>query len=132
MDFLDRLSEYIETNVVLNAPLNIGPLAINSSAISLIPTPSSVLNRYSNGGKTFEFSFQILIKDKNQSTTINVLNAITDVLDGLKNDAIKSNNDSFKFIKCEAYTLPSYVEKTEHDEYKYTALFTAELEKGGQ
>ena len=58
------------------------------------------------------------------------LEEITSLLDGLRNKSIVSSNNSFTFIKCEAYVLPNYVEETEHEEYIYTAIFTAEI-KGG-
>lgn len=131
MDFLDRLKEYMEANILLNAPITFGVLDSISSSIAIRQTPGTVLNRYTNNGKTFEFSFQVLVKDENHKTAYDTIQAIFEALDGLLNDSIQSQDGSFSFIKCECYTLPNFVEKTDHDEYIYTALFIAELEKGG-
>lgn len=130
MDFLDRLINYIEKQVVMNAIMKIGRLDQNSSAASIRQTPSGISGRFFDGGKTSEFSFQVLVKDSNHLKVINTLQQITDELDGLSNSAIESENDSFSFIKCEVYVNPNYVEETDHGEYIYTALFTAELEGG--
>jgi hypothetical protein len=128
MDFLDRVKEYLQANVTLNAPIVFGVLDAASSSIAIRQTPSSVLNRYSDSGKTFIFAFQVLVKDKNHKTAYDTIQAIFEALDGLPNDAIVSNDGSFTFVKCECYTLPNFVEKTEHDEYIYTAIFQSELE----
>lgn len=132
MDFLDRVKEYIEQNVTLNAPVVFGLLDSASSSVAIRQTPSSMNDRYTDGGKTFIFAFQVLVKDINHLTAYNVIQGIFNALDGLGKDAIPSQDGSYTFVKCECYTLPNFVEKTEKDEYIYTAIFHAELEKGGQ
>lgn len=122
--------DHIELHVNLNAILKLGKLDEEPKAIALRPTPSSVLTRSLDKGKTYESSFQILIKDPNQMIALDTLNKITVLLDGLSNSAITSENDSFIFVKCEAYVLPNYVDTTDHEEYIYTAMFTAEIEGG--
>lgn len=130
MDFLDRLIDYIESNISLDSVLRVGKLSLDSKSISIRPTPSSMVNRYADKDKTREYSFQILMKDPNQFKVINKLDEITNLLDGIDHREIISNNNSFKLVKCEVYTLPNYVEETEHEEYIYTALFRAELQGG--
>ena len=130
MDFLDRLIDYIESNISLDSVLRVGKLSLDSKSISIRPTPSSMVNRYVDKDKTREYSFQILMKDPNQFQVISKMDEITSLLDGIDHREIVSNNDSFKLVKCEAYTLPNYVAETEHEEYIYTALFRAELQGG--
>ena len=130
MDFLDRLIDYIESKISLDSDLRVGKLSPESKSISIRPTPSSMVDRYVDKDKTREYSFQILVKDPNQVKVINKLDEITSLLDGIDHREIISNNNSFKLIKCEVYTLPNYVEETEHEEYIYTALFRAELQGG--
>src|SRR5690625_4405099 len=130
MDFLDRLIDYIEENVELNAVMKVGKLDEKEKATSIRPTPSSNISRSYDAGKTFEYSFQILVKDPNQMLVINLMDRITHTIDGLSNGAIKSADGSFIFVKSEVYVYPSYLEVTDHDEYIYTAMFTAELEGG--
>ncbi|WP_153124676.1 phage tail terminator protein [Peribacillus tepidiphilus] len=132
MDFIYRLQDYLAKE--LKQTINVGLLGTNSPSIAIRQTPSSVTSRYVDKGKTFDFSFQVLMKDKaaaGHKNVIDTMNKIVDLLEGLSSDSIKSQNGSFSFIKCECYTLPNFVEKTDHDEYIYTAIFKCELEKGG-
>jgi Bacteriophage minor capsid protein len=132
LDFLFRLQDYLKAK--LNKPILIGVLGAESPSIAIRQTPSSVKDRYADKGKTFEFTFQVLMKDKAATGHLNVINTMNTLfllLDGLPKGEIVSSNDSFTFVTCECYTLPNMIEKTGTDEYMYTAIFTAELEKGG-
>ncbi len=131
MDFLDRLIDFIELQLDLEVPIEVGKLGESETAISIRPTPSSTISRSFDNGTTFEFMFQILGKDPNQFKTILTVTQIAHLLDGLSNGAIKSSNDSFLFVKSEIYTHPHYVETLEHGETVYSAMVVAELEKGG-
>jgi hypothetical protein len=129
LDFLFRLQDYL--NAKLNKPILIGVLGADSPSIAIRQTPSSVRSRYVDKGKTFEYSFQVLMKDKSANghlNVINTMNTIFNLLDGLPKGEIVSSNDSFTFVTCECYTLPNMIEKSGKDEYTYTAIFTAELE----
>lgn len=132
MDFLNRVKEYIEQNVTLNAPIVFGLLDSASSSVVIRQTPSSMNDRYTDSEKTLILAFQVLVKDVNHLTAYNVIQNIFNALDGLGKDAIPSQNGSYTFVKCECYTLPNFVEKTDKNEYIYTAIFHAELAKGGQ
>lgn len=132
MDFLDRVKEYIEQNVTLNAPIVFGLLDTVPSSIAIRQIPSLVNDRYVDNEKTFTFAFQVLVKDVDHLTAYNTIQNIFSVLDGLGKDAIPSQDGSYVFVKCECYTLPNFVEKTDKDEYIYTTIFYAELAKGGQ
>lgn len=132
MDFLDRVKEHIEQNVTLNAPIVFGLLDAVPSSIAIRQIPSLVNDRYVDDEKTFTFAFQVLVKDADHLTAYNTIQNIFSVLDGLGKDAIPSQDGSYAFVKCECYTLPNFVEKTDKDEYIYTAIFYAELAKGGQ
>jgi hypothetical protein len=132
MDFIYRLQDYLAKE--LKQTIYVGLLGTTSPYIAIRQTPSSVTNRYVDNGKIFEFSFQVLMKDKDNAghkNVIDTMNKIVDLLEGLPSDSIKSQNGSFSFIKCECYTLPNFVEKTDQNEYIYTAIFKCELEKGG-
>lgn len=132
MDFLDRIKEYIERNIILNAPIVFGLLDTTPSSIAIRQIPSSVNDRYADDEKTFIFAFQVLVKDTDHLIAYNVIQSIFYVLDGLGKDAIPSQDGSYVFMKCECYTLPNFVEKTNKNEYIYTTIFYAELAKGGQ
>ena len=131
MDFLDRVKEYIEQNVTLNAPIVFGLLDTASSSVAIRQIPSLVNDRYVDSEKTFTFAFQVLVKDVNHLTAYNTIQNIFNVLDGLGKDAIPSQDGNYAFVKYECYTLPNFVEKNDKNEYIYTAIFHAELAKGG-
>ena len=67
MDFLDRVKEYIEQNVTLNAPIVFGLLDTASSSIAIRQIPSLVNDRYVDSEKTFTFAFQVLVKEDRKS-----------------------------------------------------------------
>lgn len=130
MDFLDKTIDYIELNIPRASKVKVGKLSTEPSGVAIRQTPSTVTSRYVNSGAIREFAFQILVKDTDQLQAIKLLNEITSILDGLKNEDIVSSDNSFKFINCKVSTLPNYVEETDKKEFIYTALFIAELEGG--
>src|SRR5690625_2420719 len=101
MDFLDRLIDYIETQLDLEVPITVGKLDKKETAISVRPTPSSTISRSMDMGSTFEYTFQVLVKNPNQFKTIKLVTEIAYLLDGLPNGTIKSSDGSFIFIKSE-------------------------------
>jgi hypothetical protein len=131
VDLLQRLIDKITTNIALPAPIQVGVLSTQSPAICIRQTPSYPSTKYLDKGNTYHFAFQILIKDHNQQQAVFTLQDITFFLDTLENGAIVSGNGSFSFVSCNVYTMPNFVQKTEHDEYVYTALFQAEIERRG-
>ncbi|WJQ02859.1 minor capsid protein [Geobacillus stearothermophilus] len=130
MELMDRLIDFIEGQVELNAPIQVGILSQSPKAVCFRLTPGSFRDVYLNHGRVYQLSFQILVKDDQQSEAIRVIHDVVNVLDRLTEKDIVLSND--RFIRCEVYTLPSFVEKTEHDEYIYTALFNAEYERKGE
>lgn len=131
MDIIAQISKYLTNNVTLNAPITSPVLKSDNSSVAIRETPSSVSNRYMNTSKTFDFQFQILVKDLSVIKARNTINSIFLKLDGLPRGAITSADGSFLMTKCECTTSPNWVEETEHNEHIFTAIFNAELELGG-
>ena len=126
MDFLDRVADYIESNVDLKTRI-VMPLLGDGSSVAIRQTPSSINTRFIEG-KTADLSFQVLVKDKDHLACYNAAQAIYKLLDGLPKGEIISSDGSFIFVRCECYTLPNWIEKTEKNEHIYSVMFTAELE----
>lgn len=127
MDFLEQVKSYIENNVTLyKTPLSVSMLQPGND-IAIRSTPGSPSDRYVTGNKTHSFQFQILTRHETDKTAFDAIQNITQVLDGLTNGAISSSNGSFTFNKCEVYTLPNFIEETEHGESIYSAMFQAEI-----
>jgi Bacteriophage minor capsid protein len=131
MELLDRLMDAIEANVQLNANIQVGILSQDPKAVTIRLLPNTLRDAYMDKSRAYRVSFQILVKDTDQTEAIRVINDITEFLDSLTNDDILLSDNRYKFITCEVYTMPNFVEKTEHDEYIYTALFNAEYEMKG-
>lgn len=126
MDFLDRVIDYIEANVSLYAPMRVGILSDDDS-IAIRPTPSTPPEGYLIGDRARNFPFQVLTQHSQANISYQTLEAITEALDGLRNEAITSSDGSFVFVKCEVYTGPNFVEVTSRGKHIYTAIFQAEL-----
>lgn len=131
MDFIKQISNYLTNNVTLNAPITSPVLKGDSSSVAIRETPSSVATRYANKEKTISFQFQILVKDLSIIKARETINLIYEKLDGLSQGVISSADGSFVMTKCECYTLPSWLETNDRNEHIYTAVFSAELEQGG-
>lgn len=130
MDFVKQISNYLTNNITLNAPITSPVLKGDSSSVAIRETPSSVATRYANKEKTISFQFQILVKDLSIIKARETINSIYKHLDGLAQGVISADG-SFIMTKCECYTLPSWLETNERNEHIYTAVFSAELEQGG-
>jgi hypothetical protein len=131
MDFLPKIMDAIETNIDMNAPLKVGLLEPASSAAAIRTVSSGIVTRYMNGDAIYHIAFQILIQDADQQRAVNILDDITDFLEGLTKDSIISGNNSFVFVTSNVSVLPNLVQKTDNDEYIYTAIYAAQLEKKG-
>lgn len=127
MDFIDRLLDYLETNMNLFTKFSVDFLPSSNQAITIRRTPSAPLTRYLDNSRDDVLSFQILVKHKKQTEAINTLQSIITTLEGLEEGAIQSQNNSFEFLKCELYTSLTLVEKDEKGCFIYTALFNTTL-----
>lgn len=128
MDFLDRILDYIESSVPLYDSFSVGTLK-DGNSVAVRPTPTSISTRYVEGSKIYPYGFQVLTKHKNMLTAYKAIQDVTEAIDGLTNGAITSSDGSFVFDKCEATTLPNWVEKDTQGYTIYTAIFQAELYK---
>jgi hypothetical protein len=127
-DFLLSIIAHVNTPPLF-APVTIGTLQATEKAIAVRMIPSERGERYHNGS-TKKANFQFLTKSKNQLEAINGLESIANKLTDVRNDGIPSLTGKFTLISCDIYTTLNMVEKTNVNEYIYTALFTAELEGG--
>ncbi|BBW97226.1 minor capsid protein [Geobacillus icigianus] len=127
MELVDKLIDTIEQRVTLNAPITSGILPKAPKAVCFRLIPSNLREAHLDDGRVYQLSFQILVKDSDQVAAMTTIENITNTLDHLTTADITLTDG--QFVKCEVYTLPNFVEKTEHDEYIYTALFNAEYAK---
>ncbi|MBM7585848.1 hypothetical protein JOC86_002390 [Bacillus pakistanensis] len=126
-----RAKEYLETNLTLNATIATPSLLTEPKSIAIRPTPSTPNDPYLDRDKTINFAFQVLVKDPNSMTAYRKCHDIYNALDELPKGSISSQDGSFLLLRCHCTTMPNWVEENEHGEHTYTALFNAELTKGG-
>lgn len=126
MDFLDRMKQYIESNMLLfKKTLTVGPLT-SGNDISILAIPSVKPSKNLDMSRNYVFAFQILVRHLDQYKSYTTCQQISDKLDTLTNGAVTSGDGSFTFVKCEVYTTPNWVEQTPEG-HIYTAMFQAEL-----
>lgn len=126
MDFLDRMKQYIESNMLLfKKTLTVGPLT-SGNDISILAIPSVKPSKNLDMSRNYVFAFQILVRHHDQYKSYTTCQQISDKLDTLTNGAVTSGDGSFTFVKCEVYTTPNWVEQTPEG-HIYTAMFQAEL-----
>lgn len=124
MEFLDDLMDYIDNNIDMGEGITIKmPLLDENDSVAIRLLPSE-LNDYIVGS-TFNKSFQLLTKYKDQRKAIQVLEDITAAFHGKANII---HGDSYEVVSMECTTSTNWVETTDEGFYIYTALFNAEIE----
>lgn len=127
MDLIDRILDYLEGNMTLFTTFTVDVLRESHEALAIRRTPSAPSMRFLDDSRDDVIAFQILVKHKNQFKAILTINEIVKALEGLKENEIVSNENSFEFLKCELYTNPLLVEQDKRGSYVYSALFNAEV-----
>lgn len=126
MDFLDRVCDYLEQNLSLYTKIRVGILGSGDS-IAIRPTPGMPPQKYLTGDRVRTYAFQVLTQHQSPKVALETLEAITRALQSLENGAIVSQDGSFVFVSCEAYTQPNFVEVTSQGTHVYSAIFYAEI-----
>lgn len=120
MDLLDRMIDSIET-LNLFTTFSIDVMKDNDNALTIRQAPSSPSIRFLDNSFDNVLLFQILVKHTDQKIAINTLEIISNHIENISK--LPSNDGSYEFIKCEKYTNPLLVEKSDRGFYIYTAMF---------
>lgn len=125
-EFYKSLNIYLSTKLTLYAPIAMSGLdsAPNSISIYSMPTPSG--ERFYDDERPRQVMFQILTKHKEQTMAMNTLEDIANAL-----ERCSFNVAGYQMESCEVYAEPAYLEKTEKNEYIFTAAFNAVIRKTG-
>lgn len=123
MDLLDRIMDYLESNLTLFAVFKQDILSDDDASLAIRLAPSSPSERFYDRSKENIISFQILSKHTNQLLALQTLYEISNSLEDLVD--LSSQDGSYIFSKIELYTNPTWVSKTDHNSHIYTALFNA-------
>mgnify|MGYP001373171570 CR=1 FL=1 len=113
------------TEQELNLFTSITPMKLrDKESIAIRPTPSSNESYRLDGGYTYNFSFQLLVKHQNWLTAWETISAINHYWNG----ATRKDLDIPELTLLETATNPNWVEKNSHNYHIFTALYRAELE----
>lgn len=122
--FIESLIEHLKSNVTLYTSISPQGLSGNSESISITLMPSARGEQFQDKSRIRNRTFQILTKSEDNLKALNAIDAICEALDD-KSFVITG----WKLVSCEVYSEPSWLEKTERNEYIYTAAFAAEIIK---
>ncbi|MBD5797199.1 minor capsid protein [Bacillus pseudomycoides] len=135
---IESVKKHLTTNLskdIMFAPvkadvLDIGANNIPKKSIAIRMTPSALGDQYFDG-ELLNKQFQILVKSDNQLETNNTAEAIARELNNVHRRVFNAIDGSYTLRRLNVYVEPNFVEKTAANEQIYTALFSAELEIGG-
>lgn len=120
---------------ILFAPIKADLLDIGVDAprksIAIRMIPSAPGEQYYEG-EIINKQIQILVKSSNQLEANNTIDFITRELNNVHRRVFHALDGSYKLRRLNVYVEPNFVEKTVANEWIYTALFSVELEIGGQ
>lgn len=120
MDFLKKLTEKINSEMVLYSPVIVGKLA-DGNSISIRPTGGEFPVRYWKG-KERSFTFQVSCKHEEGIEAYEMLESIQAYLEGLKS----VEGDSI-LLKIETTTTVNLQEVNDRNEMIFVALFRATI-----
>ncbi|SIR95422.1 bacteriophage minor capsid protein [Bacillus cereus] len=110
--------------------LDIGVNDAPRKSIAIRMIPSAPGEQYFEG-EIINKQFQILVKSDNQLEVNNTTEAIARELNNVHRRVFNASDGSYTLRKLNVYVEPNFVEKTAVNEWIYTALFSTELEIGG-
>lgn len=125
LDFIWRLNDYINT-LDLFAWSNVGILDIGES-ISTMAMPGGEEIVYFDGARDKDLNVQINAKSENQLHCIEALSKVARVLENLKENTIKSENDSFYFESINITSPVSIVGEDEQGFFIYALSISAKI-----
>lgn len=127
MAFLDDLANNLEYNLSLFTTFKIDILSEDDNALTLRRYQSGPSQRFMNNSRDDVIGIQVLSQNQDQQVAVNTLETITDYLEKLT--SLTSSDGSYQFLNCNIYVHPLLVEKTDHGNYLYSALFQANINK---
>ena len=135
---IDSVIKHLTTNLpssIMFAPVKVDMLDVDTSitpkkSIAIRMIPSAPGEQYFDG-EILNKQFQILVKSDNQLEVNNTSEAIARELNNVQRRNFNAIDDSYTLRRLNIYIEPNFVEKTTANEFIYTALFSSELEIGG-
>ncbi|QWI52520.1 minor capsid protein [Bacillus mycoides] len=111
--------------------LDMGTNNTPRKSIAMRMIPSALGEQYFEG-EIINKQFQVLVKSDNQLEVNNTTEAIARELNNVHKRVFNAIDGSYTLRRLNVYVEPNFVEKTDANEFIYTALFSVELEIGGK
>ncbi|MED1302909.1 minor capsid protein [Bacillus thuringiensis] len=135
---IESVKKHLTSNLspsIMFAPIKVDLLDIGTNntpkkSIAIRMTPSAPGEQYFEG-EIINKQFQVLVKSDNQLEVNNTIEAITRELNNVHRRVFNAIDGSYTLRRLNVYVEPNFVEKTAANEWIYTALFSTELETGG-
>ena len=125
LDFIWRLNDYINT-LDLFAWSNVGMLEVDES-LSVLAMPGGEETIYMDGTRDKHLNIQVNAKSQDQLNCIESLSLIARKLENLPENAIQSDNDSFKFQKISITSPLSIVAHDDQNYFIYALSISAKI-----
>lgn len=125
--FLMAIDEYMNTPLI-HRPVKYGGLDVTETGVALQLIPTGPGERYFNG-RTDRVNFQVLTKFLDNREALQKIGQIAERLTQVGRGEIVIEGGEYLVISCDVYTSPTPVEKTDKNEYVYSAFFTAEIQR---
>lgn len=135
---IDSIRNHVTTvfqKDILFAPIKADVLDIGANnaprkSIAVRLIPSAPGEQYFEG-EIIKKQFQILVKSDKQLEAVTTVEAITRELNNVHRRVFYATDSTYTLRLLSVYVEPNFVDKTAANEYIYTALFSCELEIGG-
>ncbi|ARJ26060.1 minor capsid protein (plasmid) [Bacillus mycoides] len=135
---IESVKKHLTNNLskdIMFAPIKVDLLDIGTNntpkkSIAIRMIPSAPGEQYFEG-EIINKQFQVLVKSDNQLEVNNTTEAIARELNNVHRRVFHALDGSYTLRRLNVYVEPNFVEKTAANEWIYTALFSTELETGG-
>lgn len=126
MGFFDDLALHLESNLTLFTTFKVDMLSDENNALTLRRYQSAPSLKFMDKGHDDTIGLQVLVRNTDQQTAIDTLEAITDHL--VKMETLGDGSE-YEFLSCDMYINPLFIEKTDEGAYLYQAMFYCKVFK---
>lgn len=118
------IEEYLETTLTLYSDIALNGLTSNSESITIKEMPSGASLMDFDTDRVRNLQFQVMTKSLNQELAMQTIEQIAESLQNVDIVVV-----GYRSIYCLINSEPRYLERTNKQEYIFTASFKVEVEK---
>lgn len=131
-DFVNAIIDFIEANItdIPTITMDKIPFSDVTTGLTFRLVSSPIHASFLDNNYDYNIAFQLIYK--NTDTPLKILDKlgeITFLINEMTNNDISTDDNSFCFIKGTVTNMPAFIEKTAKEEYIYSALYNAVVQK---